>query len=73
MGASMPASPVAPPRGLGSLSSFTRAPKTTPGPQVPLRGQKPHHATLETSARPFEDTQDLRMYEGFLAADDDDL
>lgn len=72
MGASTLASPVAPRRGSVSLFSFTRTPKTTRGPQVPLQGQKPHHATLETSARPFEDTQDLKMYEGFLAADDDD-
>lgn len=74
MGASIPASFVAPRRRLSSLSSFIRALKTIPGPQVPLQGQKPHHATLETSTKLFEDTQDLRIYEGFLAAaDDNDL
>ena len=38
MSASMPASFVSPRRGLGSLSFFTHALKTTPEPQVPLWG-----------------------------------
>ena len=70
----MLASPIAPRRGLGSLSSFTRAPKTIPGLQIPFQGQKPHHATLKTSAGPFNNARDLKMYKRVLTAyDDDDL
>ncbi len=72
MGTPMPASPMAPCRGLGSLSSLGRTPRTTSRLQVPPQGQKIHRATPETSARPFDDTQVLNLYEGFLAADDDD-
>ncbi len=70
-----PTSSMAPRRGLGSLSSLGRAPRTTPRPQVPPQGQKIHCATSKTSTRPFDNTQDLNLYKGFLAANDynDDL
>lgn len=71
-GMSSPASPVALRRPLGPLSSLGRTTKTISGPQGPLRGQKVHRATSESSARPFDNTQDITLYEKFLTAEDDE-
>ena len=72
MGTPTPAFLLAPRHRLGCLSSLGRTPRTTPRLQAPPRGQKIPRATPETSSRPFDNTQDVNLYEEFLAADDDD-